>query len=346
MEYIVKKKEIKKGEIDHIKIFFDNGDCILISKTEIVDISTRFYDKLIMGGDYWNPFCAVIESGFLKLKLQKKAKGFYANASVYNQKEYNRDRIGYIKNRLCEGGVSCIILYNSNNNEFILYCQTEASLDGNLLNLRFVPFYKNEEYNNDNHFILLPEINKTTISKLELDFENCEGFYFYKKEIVDMQIVFSKALFCEMGGFIRQIESGFLKIKLDPENNEYRNSSPFTDLANGKKGNKQIELRLCSKKGFDLHDICHLYIEYDYENAGFFRRECIQINDIRDNKELKEMEKFEEREGYEFSPCYIGGYAEKVDKDAILITFGKSATKDERCKTMLKEYSVSNNKNK
>ena len=118
MEYSVKKREFKKEAIEYIEMFFDNGDCIPISKTEIVDISTRLYDNLIMGKDYWNSFCVVIESGFLK-------------------------------------------------------------------------------------------------------------------------------------------------IKLDPERNEWRKNNLFDKLAKGENGNQQIDRRLCGKKGFDLHDICHLYIDYD-----------------------------------------------------------------------------------
>ena len=36
MEYYVKKREFKKENIEYIEIFFDNGDCFPISKTEIV----------------------------------------------------------------------------------------------------------------------------------------------------------------------------------------------------------------------------------------------------------------------------------------------------------------------
>lgn len=342
MEYYVKKKEFKKEDIEYIEIFFDNGDCIPISKTEVVDISTRLYDKLIMGKDYWNSFCAVVESGLLKLKLQKKAKGFFANPHVYNQREYNKDRIGYIKKRLCEGGVNCIKFFDENNWHFTLYCYAETTSDYDDLILNFIPKYKREGYENDFHTILLPEMSKAIISRLELDFENCEGVYLDQKEIIDIQIVLNKELYWGSGDYIRQIESGFLKIKLDPKQNESRKNSLFDSLAKGKKGNLQIERRLYGKKGFDLHDICHLYIEYDYAGSGFYKRECLDIGDLRSEEEFEEIEKLEENEGHEFAPYYIGGYAERIDKDTILITFGKTALKDERCQGKLKECSVFN----
>lgn len=341
MEYYVKKREFKKENIEYIEIFFDNGDYFPISKTEIIDISTRLYDKLILGKDYWNSFCAVTESGFLKLKLQKKAKGFFAYPRVYNQREYNKDRIGYIKNRLCEGGVNCIKLFDGNNWHFTLYCLIEPTLDDEYLNLKFIP-HKKESHKKESHNILLPEMSKAIISGIELDFENCEGVNIEPSEIIDMHIVFNKELCWGSGDYVRQIESGFLKIKLDPELNEGRKNSLFDNLANGKKGNLQIERRLCGKRGFELHDICHLYVEYDYAGSGFYKRECLEINDIRSKEEFAEIEKLEEKEGREFAPYFLGGYAEKVDKNTILITFGKTALKDERCQSELKKYSVFN----
>ena len=91
-----------------------------------------------------------------------------------------------------------------------------------------------------------------------------------------------------------------------------------------------------------MHDICHLYVEYDYAGSGFYKRECLEINDIRSKEEFAEIEKLEEKESREFAPYFLGGYAEKVDKNTILITFGKTALKDERCQSELKKYSVFN----
>ena len=50
----------------------------------------------------------------------------------------------------------------------------------------------------------------------------------------------------------------------------------------------------------------------------------------------------EEKVGHEFAPYFLGGYAEKIDKDVILITFGETALKDAKCQSELKKYSVFN----
>lgn len=341
MEYCVKKREFKKEDIEYFEMFFDNGDCIPFSKTEIVDISFRLYDKLILGDDYWNSFCAVVESGFMKLKPLKKAKGLYADAYVYNQREYNKDRIGFAKKRLLnDGGPSCIKLFDDNNWHFSLYCMVETTLEDDCLVLKFVPRFKNAGYMNDTHHILLPEINKSAIRRLELDFENCDEIYIYPGEIVEMKLNLCDQLCWGSGDYVRQIESGYLKIKLDASQNEWRENSLFDGLASGKKGNVQIERRICGKRGFELHDICHLCIEY--AGTGFFRRECIDINDIRSEEELKEIERIEEKEEQEFQPCYLGGYAEKLEGNVLLITFGKTALGNNRCKNELKKYSAFN----
>ena len=329
MEYLVKKRELKKEDIEYIEIVFDNGDCLPISKTEILDISTRLYDKLILGKDYWNSFCAVVESGFLKLRLQKQAKGAYAYPHVYNQREYNRDRINYIKNRLCnEGGITCIKLFDGNNWHFTLYCQVETTSDSDCLTLEFVPKYKKGEYKSDTHSILLPEIGKTIVRNVQLDFENCEELKIEQEEILEMQLNLNKELCWCSRNYVRQIESGFIKIKINEENNEHREDGFMGEWPKGKKGTNKIIKRLCGKKGFDLHDLCHLYIEYDYTDAGFYKRECVEMNDLRSKEEFEAIEKLEEREGHEFVPYYLGGYAEKIDKDIVLITFGKTALND------------------
>lgn len=81
-----------------------------------------------------------------------------------------------------------------------------------------------------------------------MDFENCEGVYLDQKEIIEMQIVFNKELCWGSGDYIRQVESGFLKVKLDPAQNEWRENSLFDNLEKGKKGNRQIERRLSGKR--------------------------------------------------------------------------------------------------
>ena len=83
--YKIKKKQFKKQDIEFMRIFFDNGDYLPISKAEILDISVRLYDQLIWEN---KSVCPVVESGFIKLNLLKKAKADYSSAFLYNLKDY------------------------------------------------------------------------------------------------------------------------------------------------------------------------------------------------------------------------------------------------------------------
>lgn len=344
MEYKIKKKDFKKEDIEFMNVFFDNGDYLPISGTEVVDISIQLYDRLILGDGYYNAFCPVVESGFMKLKLTKKCKGFYTTASLYNLKEYNKDRIGYIKNRLIhEGGLKYIRLFDCCNWHHTLYGNMKAELDEDFLIIKFEPKNIQESNSSENNTILLPEVGKSIIEKLDLDFENCEGICIYKEEIAEMQLHFKKELCWESGDYIREIDSGYIRLRLDPERNSYRENSLFGELSKGKKGNKEIEQRLCGRKNFELHDICHLYIDYEHAGFGAYKRECIEISDIRCSEELEEIERYEkEEEECDFIPYFLGGYCQKQGDGTILITFGKTAQNNEKCKMRLNEYSIFN----
>ena len=116
------------------------------------------------------------------------------------------------------------------------------------------------------------------------------------------------------------IKNGILKIKFDKEIN-YRN---VCILAKGDKQPKlkDIEKRICGNKSESSHDICNLYINYDYVGYGIDREERISIDDIRSDKDLGELYSCEDQE-YDFCD-YIGGYAKKEKDGSITIFFGKS----------------------
>ena len=325
MEYQVEKRQLKKDKIDYLEIFFDNGDFLPISSSEIVDISVNLYDELVLGQDYWNSFCSVVQSGFLKLKVDKKPKDIYCKPILYNLKEYNKDRIGYIKDRLCAGqdNVVFIRVFDFNNWHFTLYCKAESTFEKDCIILKFLP-HQNKEYKSKNHFILLPDIKKSIIEKIELDFENCEGIWIDKNEIVDMQIKLKDKLCGGSDDYSRVVDKGFIRIKFDKTLNSCRENGLFEDLSAGKKGNKQMESRLCGKNKIGLHDICNLYLEYEYAGYGIERKECVEIPDARSKDELLKISEWEDENLQEFMPCYIGGYAEKQDDDSILICFGST----------------------
>lgn len=220
MEYKVKKREFQKDNIAFLEIFFDNGDYFIISKDEIRDFSVSLYDELVVGNDYWNSCCAVVESGYLKLKIQKRAKGVYYTSFLCDLKEYKKDRISYIQNRLCTRSdeITCIKLYNRLNWHFTLYCKTENKMEDGFVIIKFLP-HKNKSFNSEFHTISLPEISKSIIQSVELDFENCDGITISKDEIVDMQLKLKDELCWGSGDYIRNIEKGFIKIQLDDDYN-------------------------------------------------------------------------------------------------------------------------------
>lgn len=117
-------------------------------------------------------------------------------------------------------------------------------------------------------------------------------------------------------------------------------------MAKGKKGSKQIKYYLCGKDKYNLHDICHLYINYDYAGAGFYRRERISIDDVRGENDCDELENTDEymEEDYYNMPYFIGGYVELQDDNIILITFGDTSNKYDNYNKLIKKYLTDDNK--
>lgn len=340
MEYHVRKRKFSRDDIEEVKIFFDNGDCFSLARNEIVDFSVCLYDDLILNKNYWNSFCAIVESGFLKLKLVKKPSVYLSSPFLYNKKEYNKGRINYIKNRLLEqqDDMVCFQIFDSHNWYFTFYCQVKNTIDGELIILNFLPC-RNKSYNSQDHSIFLPEISKSLISAINLDFENCEGILLDSSEIIEINLNLNKELCWGSGDYVRSIKNGYLKIKFDKELNVDRENNLFSKLFAGEKGNKQMERRICGKKGYALHDICHLYLTYDVYGAGIYRRECIEIEDVRSEEEFKAIADWERENECEFYPCFVGGYAEKQEDGSILIVFG-NANKYKNYNNLLNKCSV------
>lgn len=344
MEYIANKVKFKKKDISAIEIFFDNGDYISVLKNEIVDISTRLYDKLVLQYNYWNSYCAEIESGFLKLKLKKQQDKSFYSYQVSSPSEYKKDRAKYIQNRLCsDDGITCIKIFSGDFDEnediFTLNCRAKAKMEDQILVIEFIPREIEKPFSSQTHSIILPEITKTMIRKLELDLENCEVIDILPDEIVDIKLNFEHELCSCYSDYTRKIKSGLIKIKLASKWDFARSTDSWTQETYDK---NKISQRLCGKNGFDLHDLTHLYIEFNYAGYGTFLRECIEIDDIRSKNELCAIEKYEDEHEQEFFPCFVGGYAEMLDKNIILITFGTTATENEKCQQKLKEVSVFN----
>lgn len=316
-EYTVAKKVYKKEDIAYIEVVFDNGDFVPLGGEEILDISIRLYDKLILEN---NEFCAFAESGLLKLKLQKSPKDLYFDFNFFNYKEYKKNRLEYIKNRLSVvGGIKCIKFFNDNNCHTTVCGNIIAETDGDYLSMRFISKPIDEPYESENHKISLNNITRSQIRSVLLDFENCDSFSIYANEILDMQLNFDDKL--SSFDYSRVIKSGFIKLRLS-EDNGYREMHFYEDRK--KITQKKLEQRLCGKNESEIHDICHLYINYGYTGYGTRRNECLTVNDIKSDEEIAHLEALEEENCIEYY-CFEGGRATRLQKGAILITFGTSA---------------------
>lgn len=316
-EYIVAKKVYKKEDIAYIEVVFDNGDFVPLSGDEILDISIRLYDKLILEN---NEFCAFAESGLIKLKLIESPKELYSKKCIFNYKEFNENRLEYIKNRLSiVGGIKCIKFFNKNNFHTTVCGNIIAETDGDYLFMRFMSKPIDEPYESENHKISLNNITRSQIRSVLLDFENCDSFSIYANEILDMQLNFDESL--DDYNYSRVIKSGFIKLRLS-EDNGYREMHFYEDRK--KITQKKLEQRLCGKNESEMHDICHLYINYGYTGYGTRRKECLTVNDIKSDEVIAQLEALEdETDGFYYS--FEAGRATRLSNGVILITFGTSA---------------------
>ena len=317
-EYLYPKKKFKKQDIDLIYLYFDNGDYLSLYGSEIADVRLKLYDRLIWGG---RGACPVAQSGYIKLKIGKINEN-HESAFLYNAEQYAKDRKSYIENRCVkEGGIKCVSLFDKDNWQNNIYGNIGASADGEFLTLQFYGVAGGGSSDGDKCAIYLNDISKSLIKSINLDFENCEDFTVYNSEIEDIDLRFERELAWGSDELFRKIESGFIKLKLDKDIDFRR-----TEFLGHHKSKtlKELEKRLCPNSDISTHDICHLYIEYDYSGFGARRVECVEIEDIRSDEQLERVEKLEE-EGDGGFEDFIGGYCKKCDDGTYVILFGKNA---------------------
>jgi hypothetical protein len=319
-QYIYPKSKLNKFKPKFLQIFFYDGNYVSINKKEIVSTSINYYDKLI-----WeeNCLCPVGKNGFVKLKIEDKILSYYNESFLYDSEEFEKDRKSYIINRcINEGRIKCVRLFNYLNWHITIYGNIVATCEDDYLILNYVPNELFGSADSKNTSINLNPLDKNEISNIELSFENFDRFTVYREEIIDINLTFCKQLEWGGGDFFRNIDGGYLRVKLDKtiDYREYRFLSNIKNLP----AIKYFENRLSVKKGEKPHDICHLYIEYDYAGCGSSRTECFEIEDIRSDEEIKRLEKLEEETGNELI-FFDGGYCKKLPDGSILIAFGKNA---------------------
>ncbi len=320
--YTFPKWKVTKNEISCMEIFFENGDYVTIKGSEIVSVSNfEFYDKLVFKEKGFEP---VAGKGEIKLKICNKSR--YATdeyCCVYNHKEIFKNRKKYIENRcIKESKIIEITFRDSCNWAKNILGQISAKLVEDYLVLEFVPDELMGEFLSEKHHICLPEIKIKDIRWIDLDFENCENFTVYNGEILEFDIKFFSELCWGSGELNRKIESGYMIIKLEKVYNS-RKSDLFDEKM--KFDSKTFERRLCGKKGFDIHDICHLYVDF-CNGRNNATEECFIVDDIKPEKEVDELLDEEERTGV-CSYYFEGGYCKKLKDGSIAISFGKDSKK-------------------
>lgn len=318
--YFYPKIKYTKNDVSFMYLFFENGDFLEIKNSEIINFSINVYDKLIRSHDGYNP---VIESGYFKLKICDKPSFTRSSHFLYNEADFKKNRKAYVENRCTdESRITEIWLFDSNYWHKILHCELKAKMDGEFLLFEFLPQPQMGLSQSENHYIDVRNVKKEDIFKIDLDFENCEGFVVYNKEINEINITFDDKLVWGAGDLYRKIVGGFIKIKLSKDFKQRENYS-FCNKKELKIAD--FERRLCGKKGEDAHDICHLYIYYYHSGySGIRIIECIEIDDIKSDEEITKLEDKEEQTG-QWCYCYEGGYCKKTKDGSIIITFGKNA---------------------
>lgn len=320
MQYTISKDFFNEKDIEFLYVFFDNGDYISLCGAELTEYSVNLYDKLVRHG---NGFCPVAESGFIQLKIQKRADFCYNRNFLYNPEEYQKDRKKYIENRCVnESRITEIWLFNEDNWHYTLLGNIRAIMDGAYLRFEFISMPQMGDASGNEHYICLGNIGSKAISDINLDFENCESFYVYSKEISEVNLTFEKELEWGSSKLYRSISGGYIKLKLRKYYNS--RSNHLMDDQNLKK--RDFERRLCGKKGFACHDICHLYVSYNAPGFGESISECLELNDIKSEEEIEQLEQKEDEMGgiwYFFE----SGYSKKLEDGTILLTFGKNAKK-------------------
>ncbi len=308
--YTFNKNEFLIKQISKIELHFTNNDFLELSSLELVDKSIKLCDRLQRVG---KGYCFFASEIILKFKIFSKRPKGYTAEYLCAKKQFLRNRKAYIENRCVnEQDLRNVQFYDNNNWHIDLFSNYTAEMDGEFLVIKGNYQGKSDDKEGS---IYLRDIQLKDICYIHLDFENCEYFDVYNDEIVEFKPNYSEILCWGSGKLYREIESGYIRIKIA---NKDRRVSDWLKKHYTK---KQLEERICGKEGVSEHDICHLYITSPYRLGD----ETIEVKDVRTDAELCEIEKLEEETGEEIAPCFIGGYAKKLDDGSICITFGKNA---------------------
>ncbi len=310
-QYTCKKKKYDLKEIGGAQILLLNGDFIRLSKKEILKIEVSLYDKLI---HFNNCYFPVAKSGFIKLKIVDR-KPKYDNSSVYNLKEYTKDRKSFIEKICAEEGVFAIRLFDNLKWGDTIFGNILAKKENDFLILTFSESLSLGSADGENHVVNLKNVRKEDSRIIHLNFENCDGIDVYQDEIKEINLNFEKELEWNSKGYARVIKDGCIRLKFNKDYNDGRKANVC--LKNNKLTLKDLEKRICGN-GEDDVDICHLYVSNNYCGYGLEKEEAISLNNLSEYPK-----NYSEDDEEEIYIPYISGYAKKEKDGSILITFGK-----------------------
>ena len=297
-DYICEKKTFDLKHVQNAQVFFGNGDYFTLRQREIADINITFYDELRIGDQGFFP---VASKGFIKCKISggKKSCLLYHNESIKNLKEYLEKRC------VNEGGIRYIRLCDEKNWSLPFYCFVDARMENGFLVLNFKEGFGYGTDTKEYHTVKIRDITKESVEKIDLDFENCEGFEIFQDEIQDIRLSFENELEWSSDCFSRKVSGGFIRLKFDKDIT-WRKTSLNSDQRNC--NIKALEKRLVDGDESKI-DICHLYVTYDYAGFGLQQTECVCVRDIR----LPENQDMD----------YVSGYARREKDGCVLIVFGE-----------------------
>ncbi len=328
MEYTINKTNFSKKKTKRLCILFDNGDYVSVDGTELESLSVNTYDRLVRHN---KGFCAVAESGVIEFTIKGQNPDKYSWDFLYDPQEFFENRKEYIEQRcLKENGIAGIRFYDKLNWHHDLLGSFQVEKKGNILRLVVLPQPQMGGAASAENKIRLGDVCPDDVRRIDLDFENCEGFPVYDDEIKEINLLFEKNLVWGSSEFNRKLKGGYIRLKLKKRFNS-RRSYFLSDKKDLKR--KDFERRLCGREGFSTHDICHLYICFYHISSCDALTECIEVDEIKPSNEVDRFIKKEENDDgfyYEFE----SGYAQKLKDGTIFLTFGSDAKKlmKELCK--------------
>ncbi len=313
--YTYPKSEFMKAEdVEEIKIVFTNGDYLTLDQKEIDSISLSLCDKLVTVGD---KVCFRAGGGRVVCKIKNTPLRSYG-AFLHDPAAYKKERKKYIETRCTlPEEIVALSLVDENNWNFPVYGRICGHMEEHLLILEFDQFGETEK--KDAYIDLKDITNEKDIRSIGLDFENCDGFTIYSNEIVKIDLQFKKKLEWGGGSLNRVVTSGLLIFQLYKVFKERR-----VFLLDGGTSSRILTRRICPKRGADVHDLCHLYIELS-DGALGQREECVELPEIRPDDVMDPLwDAYDQDENAPY-PGYWGGYAKRLPGNRIAVTFGKNA---------------------